>query len=244
MHLFVPIAAKERINFDTSSNVSAAFLDGDYFETMERANQYGVEIGLPLEGGFWNICRREAMKALSFEIYETGVKPDFYLQAIASGVGPYGVHKGFVELEEMGFSIKPPRLVCVQPENCAPIVNAYRKGLEDLPPDLKVDAPKTIASTLANGNPIGGYPYLSRLLKETRGIAETVTEEEIVEGGELLKLERLNSEPAVWTAVAGLKKCIDGGDIDPSDVIVLNNSGGYRLEAKETSRSSHSEIHL
>ncbi|MGA8905628.1 MAG: pyridoxal-phosphate dependent enzyme [Candidatus Bathyarchaeia archaeon] len=229
MHLFVPITAKARINFDTPSNVGAAFLDADYFKTIERADKYASESGIPSEGGFGNICRRGAMKALSFEIYETSVKPDFYLQSIASGVGPYGVHKGFVELEEMGFPIKPPHLVCVQPENCAPIVNAYKKGLEDLPPDLKVDSPKTIASTLANGNPTQGYPYLKRLLDEARGIAETVTEEEIVEGGKLLNLERLNSEPAVWTAVAGLKKCIEVGNIDASDVVVLNNTGGYRV---------------
>jgi threonine synthase len=228
MHLLVPITAKERINFDIPSNVSAGFVEADYFKTIERANKYAAETGIPSEGGFGNICRREAMKAVSFEIFEAGVKPDFYVQSIGSGVGPYGVYKGFVELEGLGFPIKPPHLVCVQPENCAPIVNAYRKGLDDLPADLAVDAPKTIASTIANGNPKGGYPHLKRLLDATRGIAETVTEEEIIAAGKLTKLDNLNSEPAVWTALAGLKKSIETGDIDSSDVVVLNNSGGYR----------------
>jgi len=227
LHLLIPLLGRERINFHIPSNVRAGFVGTDYFRTMEIANEYATHLGIAFEGGFENPCRRESMKAISFEIFEAGVRPDFYVQSVGSGVGPYGVHKGFTELEKTGMRIKPPHLVCVQPENCAPIVEAYRRGLEDLPPDLIVPTPNTMASTIANGNP-KGYRYLKPVLDEACGIAEAVTEKEIVDAKGLVRLERLNSEPAALVAVAGLKKVVESGYIDRSDVVVLNNSGGYR----------------
>lgn len=203
------------------------FVDLPYDKCIEFAKKYSIEIGVPFEGGFANPARREGVKTLVFEIAETGLSPDWYVQAITSGTGAYGFYKGYSELVRLGVAKTIPRILCVQPENCSPIVDTFREGSEYFLPKFAVPNPSTFVTTLSNGNPYFSYPYVRQVVLKSNGGMEKVTESEIGQAMvNLLKLENIVVEPAPAVALAGLIKYVQAGKIDKDATIVLNISGG------------------
>ena len=65
-----------------------------------------------------------------------------------------------------------------QATGCNPITDAVKTGRERHKPVRK---PNTICKSLAIGDPADGY-FAAKLIRETGGWAEDVTDEEIVEG--------------------------------------------------------------
>ncbi|MEL4023568.1 threonine synthase [Lysinibacillus endophyticus] len=76
--------------------------------------------------------RIEGKKTMGYEIVEQfGWKvPDVILYPTGGGVGIIGIYKAILEMQELGWIEKGkfPRLVAVQAEGCAPIVDAWKKG--------------------------------------------------------------------------------------------------------------------
>jgi len=231
MHLFIPTTAKARVDFSIPDSVAAELVEGNYNHAIEHSSNFASSYHLASEGGFGNPCRIEGVKTLAFEVAEHGIEPDYYVQAIGSGVGPVAFYKGYSELVRLGVAKSIPKIVCIQPELCSPIVKAYEDGLEAFDPSYSIANPGTLVSTLANGNPAFSYPYVRSVIKESGGLVESVSEEEIVKAINLIEEEEhLSCEPAAATALAGLIKCLDEGKIEKGAVILLNHSGGVRTK--------------
>ena len=103
--------------------------------------------------------------------------------------------------------------------------------------------PNTIAKSIAIGNPADGFHVLEAL-RETGGWGEMVTDDEIVDGIQLLaETEGIFTEPAGGTTVAVTKKLIEQGRIprDESIVICITGNGYKTLEVLErrTVRPTH-----
>src|SRR5712691_1388306 len=159
-------------------------VDGNY----DDVNRLCSEIADKYRWAFANINMRpyysEGSKSLAFEVAEQlGWRiPDHVIVPIASGSLFTKIHKGFQELVKVGLvEGGVARMTGAQAEGCAPVASAFRDGT------LQVDPvkPDTIAKSLAIGNPADGY-YSLRIMKETGGFAEMVTDDEIVEGIKLL----------------------------------------------------------
>jgi threonine synthase len=93
--------------------------------------------------------------------------------------------------------------------------------------------PNTIAKSIAIGNPADGF-YVLKAVRDSGGWGESVTDEEIVEGIQLLaRTEGIFTEPAGGTTVAVTKKLIQQGRIPRDESIVISVTGnGYKtLEA-------------
>jgi threonine synthase len=117
-----------------------------------------------------------------------------------------------------------PRLYAVQPEACAPLVRALAAGWEA---PLPVEAGDTIAGGITIADPPRGA-LLLRALRDTRGGAVAVSDEQIVRWGRLLaRLEGVYAEPTSAAAVAGLAQLVATGAIAPSGtaVAVITGSG-------------------
>ena len=85
--------------------------------------------------------------------------------------------------------------------------------------------PSTIAKSLAIGNPADGY-YCLKVIKETSGLAGSVTDPEIVEGMKLLaQTEGVFGETAGGVSVGVLKKMAEAGLLDPDETIVCYVTG-------------------
>src|SRR5262249_6537475 len=110
-----------------------------------------------------------------------------------------------------------------------PIAACVRGGGERPKPVRK---PNTICKSLAIGDPADGY-FAARLVKETGGWAEDVTDEEIVEGMLLLaRTEGVFAETAGGTTLAGARKLVESGRIPRGEGIVLCING-HGLKAQD-----------
>jgi threonine synthase len=132
--------------------------------------------------------------------------------------------KGFEELHQLGLvgSIKNLKIVAAQPHGCAPIVNAFKKGSDEVMP---VERPETIAKSLAIGDPGDGI-YVLRRLRQYGGIAEEVNDEDITDGIMLLShTEGIFTEPAGGVSVGVLKKLVEEGKIEKDEKVVCYVTG-------------------
>lgn len=201
-------------------------VDGTYDDANRVASIIGDSKGI----GIVNINMRpyyvEGSKTLAFEIVEqlNWKVPDSLIIPVGSGAMLNAICKGFEELHELGLidSIANLRIIAAQPHGCAPIVEAFRNGSDQVIP---VERPKTIAKSLAIGDP-GDGSYVLKRLKQYDGIAEEATDEEIIKGIlSLARTEGVFTEPAGGVTIAVLKKLMEEGKIDKDETVVCYITG-------------------
>ncbi len=166
----------------------------------------------------------EGSKTLAFEVAEqmNWEAPDAFIVPTASGAMFNAICRGFEELRQLNLiNEEPSNPIVAQAEGCNPIVKAFKKNSDHIE---VIEKPKTIALSLAIGNPGDGVYVLKRLKK--KGFAEDASDDEIVEGICLLaKYEGIFTEPAGGVVIAVLKKLVDEGKIDRSDKVVCYITG-------------------
>jgi threonine synthase len=108
-----------------------------------------------------------------------------------------------------------------QAEGCSPISTAFKAGRDFFKP-VK---PQTIAKSLAIGNPADGY-YALKATAESHGSMDMVTDEEVVEGIQLLaQTEGIFAETAGGVTIGVLKKLVKQGVIKKDEVTVAYVTG-------------------
>jgi threonine synthase len=173
--------------------------------------------------------RVEGKKTMGYELWEQfgGELPEVILYPTGGGVGLIGMCKAFDEMEEMGWmGGERPRMVAVQAEGCAPIVKAWEAKKDSA--EFFMSA-ATMASGLRVPGPLGDRMIL-RMLRQTRGTALTVSDEEMLAAGkELASLEGIFAAPEGAATVSAARKLAASGWIRPEDRVVLFNTGtGYK----------------
>jgi threonine synthase len=126
----------------------------------------------------------EGAKTTGFEIAEQlGWRfPRHVVSPVAGGTLLPRILKGFEEFRRLGLVAGDlPSIHMAQAAGCAPVVRALDAGLE-YPEPVK---PKTIAKSIAIGNPADGFQVL-RAVRSTGGSGATVEEDEIAAGITLL----------------------------------------------------------
>jgi len=194
----------------------------------DDVNRLCAEIADRYGWAFVNINLRpyyaEGSKTLAYEVAEQlGWRaPDTVIVPTASGALFTKISRGFEELSDVGLiSPAKPRMGLAQAAGCAPIVSAHEANSMTIRP-VK---PSTIAKSLAIGNPADGY-YCLKVIKETNGLAGSVTDPEIVEGMRLLaQTEGIFGETAGGVSVGVLKKMAEAGLLDPDETIVCYVTG-------------------
>ncbi|MEU4288112.1 threonine synthase [Kribbella sp. NPDC026596] len=200
-------------------------VDGNY----DDVNKLASEIAGEEEGwAFVNVNVRpyysEGSKTLAFEIAEQlGWRiPQQVVIPVASGSQLTKIDKGFTELGKLGLvDATDYKVYGAQATGCSPVAQAFRDGHDVVKP-VK---PDTIAKSLAIGNPADG-PYVLDVARRTGGAIEDVSDEEVVEGIQLLaRTEGVFAETAGGVTVATLRKLIATGQLDPEAETVIINSG-------------------
>ena len=173
--------------------------------------------------------RVEGKKTMGYELWEqfSGKLPDVILYPTGGGVGLIGMCKAFDEMQEMGWiGWERPRMVAVQADGCAPIAKAWKEDRETAGffPNAA-----TLASGLRVPGPLGDVLIL-RMLRQTRGTALTVTDDEMLEAGkELASLEGIFAAPEGAATVVAARKLAASGWINSKETVVLFNTGtGYK----------------
>ena len=207
-------------------------VDGTFEDAANLAKQCSKEFGWMFNGGVVNPARHHGKKTIAYEICEqlSWNVPDMYIQSVGVGTAAIGAYKGFKEFYDLGWINEIPRIVCVQAEGCAPMVDAFKNNREEVVP---VKDPKTVASAIAVGNP-AGWPLLRKAVLETDGIVDSVSDDEILKAEKLLaKLEGIFAEPAAAAPIALLKNLRENGEID-KDTRVVCMISGHGLKALKT----------
>jgi threonine synthase len=210
-------------------------ITGSYDQAKQIAAEFARRRRLYQDMGARTVTAVEAMKTIAFEIAEQYSNyrsvsgrsmwetPDWFIQAVSGGMGPLGVYKGFRELKQMGLIERIPRIVPIQADGCAPMVDGWKRGLEKAEP---VVSPTTRIETLATGDPGRTYTMLRERVMETNGLFESVSDEDAFRAMHVLaKLEGISVEPAAGVAFAGLFKLARAGIIKPADSVVVNCTG-------------------
>jgi len=202
----------------------------------DEVNRLCSEIGDKYGWAFVNVNLRpyyaEGAKTHAFEVAEQldWRLPKHIVVASAGGTILPKLAKAFKELARVGLVEDDAcRIYSAQAAGCSPIINALHKETDTIIP-VK---PKTIASSIAIGDPADGY-YVLQALRDSGGWGESATDEEIIEGIKLLaRTEGIFTEPAGGTEVAVAKKLIQEGRIPRDESIVISITGnGYKtLEA-------------
>jgi threonine synthase len=173
--------------------------------------------------------RIEGKKTMGYELWEQfgGKLPDVILYPTGGGVGLIGMCKAFDEMQEMGWiGAERPRMVAVQAAGCAPIVRAWEAHQNSA---QFFENAATVASGLRVPGPLGDFMILS-MLRQTKGTALTVTDEEMLDAGrELASLEGIFAAPEGAATVIATRKLAASGWIEPEETVVLFNTGtGYK----------------
>jgi threonine synthase len=166
--------------------------------------------------------RLEGKKTMGFEIAQQNgwQLPDYIIYPTGGGTGLVGMWKAFQELQSLGWleDEKFPKMISVQSEGCAPVVKAYLAGADhcDFWQDAKTSAwgirvPISLADSL-----------ILDIIRQSGGTALAVSEDDILQAQqELGKAAGIFSSPEGAATLAGLKKLVASGNIQPDESVVL-----------------------
>ena len=226
-YIFAP-ADLEPVKISQALAYGAEFVavDGTYDDANRVASVIGDSKGI----GIVNINMRpyyvEGSKTLAYEVAEqlNWQVPDYLVIPVGSGAMLNAICKGFEELCEIGLvnDVSNLKIIAAQPHGCSPVVDAFKSNSDEIFP---VEKPNTIAKSLAIGDPGDGI-YVLKRLKQYHGIAESATNQEIMNGIlKLSKTEGIFTEPAGGVSVAVLQKLVENGKIDRDANIVCYVTG-------------------
>ncbi len=201
---------------------------GNYDDVNRLCTQVADQYGW----GFANINLRayyaEGAKTYGFEIAEQlGWRfPRHVVSPVAGGTLLPRIYKGLRELKTVGLvEGQLPKIHAAQPSGSAPVIRALEAGLE-FPEPVK---PKTIAKSIAIGNPADGFQVV-RAVRATGGAGAMVEEDDLVRGIQLLAdTEGIFTEGAGGVTVAATQQLIERGAIPRDESIVICVTGnGYK----------------
>jgi threonine synthase len=208
-------------------------IDGTY----DDVNRLCSEIAGRHPWAFVNVNIRpyyaEGSKSYGFEIQEQlGWRtPAHVVVPMASGSLLTKIAKSIDEFKKLGFveSRGPTRLYGAQAQGCSPIADAVIAGRDAIKP---VKQPKTIAKSLAIGNPADG-PYAAQAIRASGGAAEAVSDDEIVDAIRLLaETEGIFTETAGGVTLGAARKLIAAGKLptDEPTVVCITGNGLKTME--------------
>lgn len=226
-YIFIPYNLEQAKVLNTQIyGANVIGIKGNY----DEVNRLSSEIAGKYGWAFVNINIRpyyaEGSKTLGLEVAEQlGWRvPRHIVIPMASGSLLTKVYKGFKELYELGLVHElDVKLYGAQATGCSPISTAVKAHQELFKPVV----PKTIAKSLAIGNPADGF-YAIEAINKTGGWAEDITDNEVIEGIRLLaETEGIFAETAGGVTVGVAKKLIEQGRIpkDESIVILITGNG-------------------
>jgi threonine synthase len=230
-------------------------VDGSYDQAFDLCTAACEEFGWYNRNTGYNPYMTEGKRTVAFEIGEqlaqwlaasgetakgetakgeTGqsemAMPDAVFVSVGDGCIIGGVHKGFHDLMQLGWSGRMPRLYGIQSTLSAALATAWRAGLEMPEPvqattradSIRVDAPRDAMKAL-------------RAVRESGGAYVTVSDEEILAA--ILPLARKGAtfaEPAGAAAYAGLVAAVAQGLVGADETVVVINTGSGLKDVRAT----------
>jgi len=169
--------------------------------------------------------RLEGKKTMGYELAEQldWALPDVILYPTGGGTGLIGMWKAFDEMGRLGWiGTKRPRMVTVQAEGCAPIVQAFATGARV---GAEIADPHTVAAGLRVPKAVGDFLMLD-ILRRSGGTAVSVSDAEMLAAvRELGAAEGMFAAPEGAACLPALKHLLERGEVGVDERVVLFNTG-------------------
>jgi threonine synthase len=231
-HVFLPREANiAKVELSTKLGAQVTQVEGTISDAGRQAAKVAEKTRAYNASTFVTPFRHDGKGTMALEICQQlgWESPDYIVYPVGGGVGLVGMWKMFKILKRLGWIRKRPRIVAVQPNGCAPIVDAYTRGKLDV---AEWKSPSTIAKGLKIPKPLAGK-WILKCLRESRGTGLKVSDGEIHEAMLNVSIrDGLLLEPSSAAAFAALPKLHESGTIDRKDslVVIATGSGLKTLE--------------
>ncbi len=208
-------------------------VDGNYDQAFDLSISASNEFGWYCRNTGYNPFSLEGKKTATFEIWENLMRlksfetPLAVFVSVGDGNIISGLHKGFKDLQALGWLEYMPRIFGVQAEGSAAIANAFKAGGEEIIPV----AADTLADSISVDLPRDGVRAV-RAASQTGGAYLTVGDDDILTAIADLGRVGIFAEPAGATAYAGLKEALKLGMIGSNDPVVVLNTGSGLKDVK------------
>jgi threonine synthase len=169
-----------------------------------------------------NPFRLEGQKTIVFELLEQlDWSPPDWIALPAGNLGNTAAFgKALREARALGLISRLPRIAAIQASGAAPFARSYVGGFAER---IRVE-PETVATAIRIGAP-ASWNRAVRAIRETNGVVESVTDDEILEAKAVIDASGIGCEPASAASVAGVAKLRRAGTVRANESVVAVLTG-------------------
>ena len=216
-------------------------IEGTYDQAYDLCLKGSDEYGWYNRNTGYNPYTREGKKTVSYEICEQlGWKsPDKVFVPVGDGNLISGVWKGFVDLYEIGFIQRKPRLIACQAEKSDAIKRAFESDGVTRPV-----SGHTIADSISVSLPRDGDAAVMAI-RGSKGFALSVSDSKILEAiPELAAETGVFAEPAGAAPYAALKKAVARNLVEEDERVVLLVTGSGLKDIESAMKSTRKPFRI
>jgi threonine synthase len=187
-----------------------------------------------------NPFRLEGQKTLALELLEQldWQPPDHIIVPGGNLGNSSAIGKALLEMLELGLIPRLPKLSVIQAEGANALVRTLREAAGK---QLVSVHAETRATAIRIGNP-ASWEKAVRVLETTGGACEQVSELEIAQAKAEIGAEGIGCEPASAVTLAGLKKLVRQGFVQPEETVVLVLTGNLLKDPDYTMEFHRGDI--
>ncbi len=212
-------------------------VEGDFDDAMKTVQSVCSKQNIYLLNSI-NPFRIEGQKTILFEILQQlrWKSPDWVVLPGGNLGNTSAIGKGLIELYQLGWIKKLPRVAVVQATGANPFYQSFKTGFKKT---YTVKA-ETVASAIRIGNPVS-FLKAQRIIERTHGVVEEVTDQEILNAKAIIDRSSIGCEPASASSIAGLKKLRKKNIIKKTDVVV-GILTGHIMKDPDTTMMYHASL--
>ncbi len=189
---------------------------GDFDDAMRLVEQVCIEMSIYLLNSL-NPYRVEGQKAIGFELLQQldWLAPEWLVLPGGNLGNTSAIGKALLQAYQLGLIGHLPRIASIQASGANPF---YRSYINKFASREHVQA-HTVATAIKIGAPVS-YTRARRVIEQTNGIVEEVSDEEILAAKSVIDRAGIGCEPASAATLAGLRKLVERGVIKRDERVV------------------------
>ena len=208
---------------------------GDFDAAMRLVRETCDQLGIYLVNSI-NPFRIEGQKTIVWELFQDlfWEAPDWIVVPAGNLGNTSAFGKAIREAFTRGWISKMPRLASIQAHGANPFYRGYR---ESFTTRHRMTA-ETIASAIRIGDPVSWDKGVSAI-RETAGIVEEVTDDEIMDAKRMIDGMGIGCEPASAATLAGVRKLRASGVMKDGERIVCVLTGNILKDPEANYRTEN-----
>ena len=203
-------------------------IEGDFDDAMRLVEQVCNELGIYLLNSL-NPFRVEGQKAIGFEMLQQldWQAPDWVVLPAGNLGNTSAIGKAFRQAYELSLISHMPRFASIQAAGANPFYRSFSQNFA-VRESMLAD---TVATAIKIGNPVS-YTRARRVIEETNGLVEQVSDEEILAAKTIIDRAGIGCEPASAATLAGVRKLVARGVIKRDERVVGILTGNLLKDSK------------